>query len=571
MDRTMNRFVALTVFVLTVALCGAEEEGEARAFKFGKVERELLEETRSAEALFREQGAVVENRALESWLERVGSALVGRQAALENVAFRFRVLREVAPNVIALPNGSVYVTTGMLARLAKEEELAGVMAQGVAEVTNRQGYAFLRTLRMKSLARDLTLVTFPAARLVMGGMSGLLRGGPAIQAATAGGYGRKLEEEAGQEALRRLAAAGYEPQALPRALKRLAAAAEEEESRFRYESRRGLAAREQALGKLAAGMAGTGAAGQSEEDYVAQAEGAIQENLRAEIAAGDGPAALAQARRLTGWKEKESRYQLLLADALLAAKDATQAEAVYRRLVDSEPALADAHYGLARLLEQAGRKDDAAAEYRKYLETAPGGALGRRRVERRLARMAAPDAGPDAPLRRACVAPAEISVKRTRVESAEWLAKQTEAWRGQLGRLVETYLVRAGVEVAPFRGTAAELREIRAAYDPVAEEMEKRASEARKGQFSIDDAVALLPCAAGADTVVMVRARVEAVGKELRLLWSRAPAVQAGFVDARTGKVFDVVVVNGDDLNVETTPLLGPTFEGRIAKVKKRR
>lgn len=565
----MTRFGALLVLALMLPLCRAEKD--PAAFKFGRVEREVLEETRSVEALLREQGVLPEDRDLDGWLTRIGTALVGQQPPLENVTFRFAVLRDPIPNVIALPNGSIYVTTGMLATLENEGQLAGVIAHGIAEVADRQTYFFLKTLRKKIVAASLLSVPLPGPFVFARSLMARLRGGPALQAAMASGYGEKLEREAGQSALKRMHAAGYDPQALPRALHLLAARADAERSRFRYQSRTGLTVREQALREYAAALPVNAASGRSEDDYLAHAESAIALNVHTEIAGRNPRAALVQARRLASWKQQEPRCQLLLAHSFLALNDRGQAEPVYRWVIAREPSLAEAHRGLGLLLEQENRKDDAAAEYRRYLDLAPPEAVGRRRIERRLAMLSASTQNEAAALQRACVVPADVQVKRSWIEDAEALSKQTAAWQEQLEKLVVARLTKAGVEIIPFRSTPAELLEVRAAYNLVADDLEDHSKDVKKGQFTIDDAVAVLPCAAAADTVVFIRGRSEAAGKKMKLGWGDADALHISFVDARSGSIFDQFRVFGEGVTSDSERVLGPGLEKRIKKVKKQR
>jgi tetratricopeptide (TPR) repeat protein len=319
------------------------------------------------------------------------------------------------------------------------------------------------------------------------------------------------------------------------------------------------------------GLPVNAASGRSEGDYLAHAESAIAGNIHTEIAGRNPRAALVQARRLASWNQQEQRYQLMLADSFLATKDRGQAEPVYRRIIDREPSLADAHYGLGLLLEQENRKDDAAAQYRRYLDLAPPTAVERRRIERRLAMLSAPAQDQAVTLQRACVVPADVQVKRSWVEDSEALTKQTAAWKEQLGKLIGAYLTKAGVEILPFRSTTAELLEVRAAYNLLADDLENHSKDVKKGQFTIDDAVAVLPCAAAADTVVFIRGRSEAVGKTMKLGWDDAAALQVSFIDARSGSIFDQVLVYGDGTTTDTASVLGRDLERRIEKVKKQR
>jgi predicted Zn-dependent protease len=73
----------------------------------------------------------------------------------EKVTYRFLVLREPMVNAFALPNGSIYITTGLLALLENEAQLAGILGH------EAHPYFENRSLRKKtSLQRLLRLPPF---------------------------------------------------------------------------------------------------------------------------------------------------------------------------------------------------------------------------------------------------------------------------------------------------------------------------------------------------------------------------------------------------------------------------
>ncbi|MGJ5816771.1 M48 family metalloprotease [Paludibaculum fermentans] len=564
----MIRFEILLFLAVMSPLCRADKD--AASFRFGRVEREVLEETRFVEETFRAEGAVLEDRRVGEWLTRMGTALTGQQPPLENVTFRFAALRDPTPNILALPNGSIYITTGMLALLENEEQLAGVMAQGIAEIALRQTYFFLRSFRKKTMLQSLAVAPLPGSILIANSLMARLNGGPGMQAALVSGYGERRAQEAGLDALQRMHGAGYDPLALPRALHLLADGAAAGQSRFRYQSRSRLLARAQALSESAAQLSVPGASRGPGDDYLAHAESAITVNIRTETAGRNPRAALTQARRLVAWAPQEPRYQLLLAHALLAEKEYEEAEPIYRLIVDHAPALADAHLGLGLLLEKENHPEEAAAEYRRYLDGAPTDAMERSRIEHRLAMLAPSAHTAAATLKRACVVPADVQVKRSWVDDAEALSKETKAWQERLEKLVGGKLSQEGVEIVPFQSTAAELRTVREEYNLLADDLEKHSKDVEKGQFTIDDAVAVLPCAAAADTIVFLRGRSEALGKTMRLGSDGAAALQISFADARSGRIFAHILVFGQGPTSDTVSVLGQDLEKRIRKIRKK-
>jgi len=90
--------------------------------------------------------------------------------------------------------------------------------------------------------------------------------------------------------------------------------------------------------------------------------------------AGDVPAAMAHLREATRLNPNLARAWYVLGNALLARgtpRDQEEALSCFRRAVERQPDLADAHNNLAALLAGRGELDDAIAHLRRALEIAP--------------------------------------------------------------------------------------------------------------------------------------------------------------------------------------------------------
>src|ERR1700757_3242312 len=107
---------------------------------FGKPDLTLLEEANQIDQIYARKGLIVTDPEITGYVESVGNKLLANQSPLENVTFKFRVIRDPVVNAFALPNGSVYVTTGLIARLQNEAQLAGVLSHEITHVTRRHGY-----------------------------------------------------------------------------------------------------------------------------------------------------------------------------------------------------------------------------------------------------------------------------------------------------------------------------------------------------------------------------------------------------------------------------------------------
>lgn len=192
-------------------------------FKFGKTDLELLEQVNLLDQRFEKDGLVYHDVALEAYLDRVGQAVVADKQ-IENVVWKFRALRDASPNAFALPNGSIYINTGLLALLEDEAQLAGVLAHEVTHVSRRHTYAQNRSMRKKVLA--INILSMIATWNPIGGAAGaavnvIANISPFILALSIFGYSRELEKEADTEGLKNLTAAGYAPEEMVNSFKLL--------------------------------------------------------------------------------------------------------------------------------------------------------------------------------------------------------------------------------------------------------------------------------------------------------------------------------------------------------------
>ena len=105
------------------------------------------------------------------------------------------------PNAFALPNGSIYVTTGLLALMDNESQVAAIMAHEMTHIMRRHTYLQNRSNRKKFLAINIIAVGvrnplggIPARRSIITAVA------PLIVAVTMLGTAAILERDADQRA-----------------------------------------------------------------------------------------------------------------------------------------------------------------------------------------------------------------------------------------------------------------------------------------------------------------------------------------------------------------------------------
>jgi predicted Zn-dependent protease len=124
-------------------------------FKFGKVDLEMLEQSDLLDQRFERDGLVLSDADANAFLSRIGQSLIPKGLVLERVTWRFRALRDPQPNAFALPNGSIYVTTGLITLIDNESQLAAIIAHELTHVMRRHTYSQNRSNRKKFLTINI--------------------------------------------------------------------------------------------------------------------------------------------------------------------------------------------------------------------------------------------------------------------------------------------------------------------------------------------------------------------------------------------------------------------------------
>lgn len=404
-------------------------------FVFGKVDQDLLEEINLLDQRFEKEGAVYHDTGLDAYLNRVGAAVVADQKP-ENVEWKFRVLRDPVPNAFALPNGSIYINTGLLALLDDENQLAAVLAHEATHVSHRHTYLRNRSIRKKVLA--INIINTIGTWNPIGGPAGLAVNliatiSPLMLALSVLGYSREQEKEADLEGLKSATAAGFAPEGMPNSFKAMQRDVEGEQLNSFYSDHPKLKERVEYTSSSIA----TDAKKLSEDeaktagnDYLALMEAVDRHDVELAINAGRYRSAVYVSQKLVSLHPDSSENVFYLAesyrtlgprDAELTDKQLTsgakkkaaktrakrtleeqeaellttpagqeawktnsgKAETLFLRALDLNRFNASAHRGLGMLYERLNRKPEAASEYAKYLELAPN-AIDAERVRRRL-------------------------------------------------------------------------------------------------------------------------------------------------------------------------------------------
>ena len=404
-------------------------------FQFTKVDLELLEQVNLLDKRFDRDGLVYADEPTNAYLQRVGESLLPRNLNLEHVLWRFRVLRDPVPNAFALPNGSVYVNTGLISLLDNESQLAAILAHEIMHVVGRHSYLQNRSIRKKFLTVNIisAIATWNPAGGVVGVAIGIIAAvSPFILMSTIYGYSRDLEKEADLKGVDLMMSAEYPPEEMVKALKLLSNDIEGEQLKLFYNDHPQLQDRigyvSTYLGTKAQKTTAASELKREKNAYLKRIETLAHHDIQLEINAARFRTALHLSQRLTELAPDSSENIFWLAESYRALgprspelsekeltnsakKDAakqrakrtpeeeerdllateigqqnwktnqSKSEELYLKALNLDNPSPLAHRGLGMLYEKTGRGKEAIDEYQKYLELAPG-AVDRERIQR---------------------------------------------------------------------------------------------------------------------------------------------------------------------------------------------
>lgn len=330
----------------------------AAVSQIDEYEQRLWTQAKEADQAIDKADLLLRRQEIDGYLQSIADKLYPEFAG----RIALHVFRAPQANAFCLPNGSVYINQGLIARMENEAQLASVIGHEIAHFTHRHSYANTNTVK--------SAAAFASVAGLLGG--GIISDLLAISSIT--GYSRELEREADAVGFQRMVKAGYDPREATKVftLLRDEAKALDSKEPFLFASHPKLQERIDNFTRLAAKHAGGGNAGVERFDAAtlalrnASLEMDLSMNRQAVVIQ-----VLENAERRNRFS-READY--FLGEAYrLRGKDGDEnlARAAYERALAKVPEFAPSYRALGILAMKNKEFGSAAQHFEKYLALAP--------------------------------------------------------------------------------------------------------------------------------------------------------------------------------------------------------
>lgn len=199
------KFAFVIVVVLAAAGCAtvspdhlAALDGRTGPVVISDAEAQLLGDAHNFHASLERKGLIYREASAEAYVNRIATAIL---PTLATGAIRYHVyiVKDASVNAFALPNGTIYLNAGLVAKLDSEAKLAFVLAHEGAHVLNRHTFKGVVDRRGSVAGAHVADI------LLLGTGIAYLAAAQHLMS-----FSREMEAEADREAVTYLAATSYD-------------------------------------------------------------------------------------------------------------------------------------------------------------------------------------------------------------------------------------------------------------------------------------------------------------------------------------------------------------------------
>lgn len=360
----MRILILVVCFVAALQAYAAERlpYGDANALQnLNEDEKRVWSASVDFEHAINSSGQIYRSSQIEQYMQKIMDKLYPEFVGVIKV----RAINSPQLNAFAIPNGNVYMNTGLLVRCENEAQLATVLAHEGAHFVYRHGYFQQQSVKNASGFATITAVLGVP---VIGLVGGLIANNAVY------GYSRELETEADNMGFQRLVKAGYDVGEASRVFEHLAQEvklSDVEEKSF-YATHPKLKDRIESFTKLASKVSTQGE--KNEQVFSEVVSKARQDDLEAELSFGRYKHLIAMLQDTKTQQHYDPTWNYYLGEAYRKRNEKEDSDLAMRYLDQAIlvlPNYAPSYRSKGLLLMQQTKNADAEVLLRKYLELSP--------------------------------------------------------------------------------------------------------------------------------------------------------------------------------------------------------
>jgi predicted Zn-dependent protease len=370
----MHRSSLVAACGITLMICSTAAAQSEQITPFTSVPQKLSlheEESRiwddaaDADKGLRRRGALYGDAKVDGYLQ---SLLDQLYPELKGAA-RVRTINDPDLNAFAMPNGSLYINLGLLARLENEAQLAAVLAHEGAHFAYRHGYQQRQSAKTAS--------AFALGIGMIGGVAGAL--GQLAAVSSIYGFSQEHENEADRIGFERMVKLGYDTQQGIRVFELLRDEAKlmDRKASFMFSSHPKLEDRVDSFKRLReSSPASSGATRTEEERFLASTQEVRQAWINQAFDFSRYKSLIHVLEQPQANKRFPIHYAYYIGEAYRLRnekEDYIKALQSYKQALDRAPGFAKTYKALGMLHMNDNQKTEARAMFEKYLAIQPDG------------------------------------------------------------------------------------------------------------------------------------------------------------------------------------------------------
>ncbi|MDB4444636.1 M48 family metalloprotease [bacterium] len=364
----------MKTFILTMLLCflsvGCATTRAVPVYEESGLtveEKKRLACAAEEQAFLESSGIIYEDEKLEAFLYQIVSRLQP-SGVRDEIHFRVKVIKDPHLNAFVLPNGTIYMHTGILARLNNEDQIAALLSHEMTHILRRHA---LKSFRGK----DAESPTLPGRFGKFGDFLALL--GSIGTMASLSGYSQELETEADLVGMAMMSAVGYDPKEVLRLFEYLKREKEEQNIKepFFFGTHPRIERRIDNCRQYLGTSLEDKSPGQNNEIFFfVRMKKVILENTSLDLKAGRYDSARRGAEKVLKTGQGDARAYFLLGEIFRqrgGAADYGKAKAFYEKAISIDPKYPDPHEAIGLIYYKEGEWDLARQFFESCLALSP--------------------------------------------------------------------------------------------------------------------------------------------------------------------------------------------------------